>query len=135
MKKFFNRLLLILSYAVVAVLSGLAVFIVDRIPPNMGGCVADQHVISRNARGDEVEMHQDICGGFVYSDTVTLSVIMNKSGERGEFFSYERNDSEPIITWIRDDILEVNIQKTGEVYKKKDHFGGITIRYSDRAAQ
>jgi hypothetical protein len=122
---------LIFSHVLVAAVVGLAVFIYDRIPDAPSSCGTDQKIISHNDLGDEIEMKQEVCGGIAYSDTVTLSVITKKNGEHAKFFSFASNGlSDPIVKWIANDALEVDIDTAEEIFTKKDHIGGIRILYS-----
>jgi hypothetical protein len=111
------------------VISALIVSVYDRLPRDASRCIEEQHVISENSLGDEVEISQSICGGIAYSDKVTLSLIVSSNRQRGDFFSYERSDADPIVRWSGSGVLIVNVASTGTIFLQKDILYGIKIQY------
>lgn len=118
----------ILGFALAVPLSFILISVIHTFSGIRHGCQSEQRIVSHNSRGDVVEMREEVCGGFAYSATITLSLIINHDA-RKEFVSYAVNASEPVIHWNSDNVLVVNIGKTGEIYKKADHVDDIKIEY------
>jgi hypothetical protein len=119
----------------VGVIAAFAVYVYGHIPPNTSGCMTQQQIVSKNSRGDEVKMSDELCDGIAHSATTTLMLTMKGTKTSEPFFIYDIDASyPPTFRWTDNTILQVNIDGEGPIYKQLDHVSDVAIRYSSRLA-
>lgn len=121
---------LVILCGLVTIACAFAAYVYSKMPPNMEKCITQQQTVSRNSRGDEVNMSEELCEGIASSATTTLLLTMNGTKTGTPFFTYDINTSyPPTFGWIDNTTLLVRIKGEGPVYKQLDHVAGVTIRY------
>jgi hypothetical protein len=122
---------LVFLCALAAVVSVCAIFVyLLLIPPNMERCETQEHTVSKNSRGDEVKMSDELCDGIANSDTATLMLNMKGTKKSEPFFIYDVDLNDPTFVWTDNNTLQVHIEGEGQIYKRLDHVSDVAIRYS-----
>lgn len=120
----------ILAFTFAGIITALVVMVFYIFPEGGHECAKQKQTISENSKGDAIDLIQELCGGFVYSDVVTLVLRSGGTGKGISFFSYEYGTSDPSITWRDENTINIEISDVGSVIKKSNHVGDMRINYS-----
>jgi hypothetical protein len=119
----------IFTHSVVAGVTSLIFFVYYHLPAGNTVCFDRGHFISENNLGDKVEFQQRVCAGFANSATVYLNLVSARTSKKLTFFSYERGNADPVVSWEGDHILVVDIPNVAAIDEKMDSAGDINIHY------
>jgi hypothetical protein len=133
MKKFWNwKRLTFLCALVAPVVAVGAIFVyLYIIPSNMERCETQQKIVSKNSRGDEVKMNEELCDGLANSATTILLLTMKGTKTSKPFFIYDLGSNDPTFVWTDNNTLQVHVEaEKKSIYKQLDHVSDVAIRYS-----
>lgn len=129
MKQLRNWNGLLILFGLVAAATVFMVNVYAHITSPLNNCSTEEHIVSKNAQGDEVTMREELCEGIANSARATLILTMKGNKASEPFFIYDINVSSPTFEWTGDDLLVIKIKDEGAVYRKLDHVAGVTILY------
>jgi uncharacterized protein YkvS len=114
--------------SLVAVIGALFVYYVVPSRNNIS-CIDESRIIAQNKRGDKVELKNTVCNGIANSAVVDLTFLSNSNSTSETFFSYDRGNAEPDVSWDGDNVIVVNISDVAMVNKQSSTVAGLRIRY------
>jgi hypothetical protein len=117
------------THAIACMITAIAVLFYVYIPLVDTGCFENPRVISKNNRGDEVELNEQICDGFGHSITVFINLIPSRTGRKETVLSYEQGNADPKVSWDGDGVLIIDIPEGALIHRKIEDSHGLNIRY------
>jgi hypothetical protein len=102
----------------------------DFFGDSTSSCYSETKKLSTGPRGNEVWMVERICGGFAYSDRVSLYFLEFEGSQKKIFFSYEAGGIYPVVSWRDEKNLIVSLSKADEIMRQNWSVGEFKITYN-----